>query len=102
VKFYFEQVLRRDKFLFDIPRLKKPLQLPKVISEEKILRGLVSVENLKHRAILFTAYSAGLRVSEVVKLKVTDIDGDRMQIRIEAAKGKKIEWPPWRTLHYVC
>jgi integrase/recombinase XerD len=89
VKFYFEQVLKREKFFFEIPRPKRPLQLPKVISEEKILRGLVSVENLKHRAILFTAYSAGLRVSEVVKLKVTDVDGDRMQLRIEAAKGKK-------------
>jgi site-specific recombinase XerD len=89
VKFYFEQVLNGDKFYWDIPRPKRPLQLPKVISEEKILDGLLRVENLKHRAILFTAYSAGLRVSEVVALKVADIDRDRMQIRIESAKGKK-------------
>jgi integrase/recombinase XerD len=53
------------------------------------LIGLLNIENLKHKALLFTAYSAGLRVSEVVSLKVTDIDSDRMQIRIEAAKGKK-------------
>jgi site-specific recombinase XerD len=89
VKFYFEQVLHGEKFYWDIPRPKRPLLLPKVISEEKILDGLLSLENLKHRAILFTAYSAGLRVSEVVALKLTDINSDRMQIRIEAAKGKK-------------
>jgi integrase/recombinase XerD len=89
VKFYFEQVLDGTKFFWNIPRPKKPLKLPKVISEEKLLAGLLTIENLKHRALLFTAYSAGLRVSEVVSLKVTDIDSDRMQIRIEAAKGKK-------------
>lgn len=89
VKFYFEQVLKREKFFYDIPRPQRPLILPKVISEEKILKGLLSLENLKHRALLFTAYSAGLRVSEVVKLKITDIDSDRMQIRVVAAKGKK-------------
>jgi integrase/recombinase XerD len=89
VKFYFEQVLGGKKFFWDIPRPKKPLKLPKVISEEKLLTGLLNIGNLKHRALLFTAYSAGLRVSEVVSLKVTDIDSDRMQIRIEAAKGKK-------------
>ena len=89
VKFYFEQVLHGEKFYWDIPRPKRPMLLPKVISEEKILDGLLKLENLKHRALLFTAYSAGLRVSEVVALKVTDINSDRMQIRIEAAKGKK-------------
>ncbi len=89
VKFYFEQVLKGEKFFWEIPRPKKRIILPKVISEEKVLKGLLEVENLKHKALLFVAYSAGLRVSEVVALKVTDIDSDRMQIRIEAAKGKK-------------
>jgi len=89
LKFYYEQVLGREKFFWEIPRPKKPYKLPKVISEEKILKGLQSIDNLKHKALLFTAYSAGLRVSEVVKIKIADIDSDRMQIRIEAAKGKK-------------
>ena len=89
LKFYYEQVLGREKFFWEIPRPKKPYKLPKVISEEKILKGLQSIENLKHKALLYTAYSAGLRVSEVVKIKIADIDSDRMQIRIEAAKGKK-------------
>jgi integrase/recombinase XerD len=89
LKFYYEQVLGREKFFWEIPRPKKAYLLPKVISEEKVLKSLLAIENLKHKAILFTAYSAGLRVSEVVKLKLSDIDSDRMQIRIEAAKGKK-------------
>ena len=89
LKFYYEQVLGRDKFFWEIPRPKKPLKLPRVISEEKILEGLMKMENVKHRTLLMTAYSAGLRVSEVVKLKITDLDADRLQIFIERAKGKK-------------
>jgi integrase/recombinase XerD len=89
LKFYFEQVLGREKFFFTIPRPKKHLQLPKIISEEKIVTGLLQIENVKHRAILMVAYSAGLRVSEVVNLKVTDVQSDRMQIFIEKSKGKK-------------
>jgi len=94
IKFYFEQVLHREKLWVDIPRPKKPLKLPNVISEEKMIRGLLETENIKHRAILMTAYSAGLRVSEVVKLKITDIDSDRMQLFIERAKGKKDRYAP--------
>ncbi|MCU0420678.1 MAG: site-specific integrase [Cyclobacteriaceae bacterium] len=89
LKFYYEQVRGREKFLWEIPRPKRPLQLPKVISEEKILLALLNIRNMKHKALLFTAYSAGLRISEVVSLKVSDIDSDRMQIRVEGAKGKK-------------
>ncbi len=89
VKFYYEQVLGKEKFFFEIPRPKKPLKLPKVISEEKILEALLAIENLKHKTILLLAYSAGLRVSEVINLKPGDIDSDRMQIRINQAKGKK-------------
>ncbi len=89
LKFYFEQVLGREKFFWEIPRPKKPLLLPKVLSEDelgKLFRGLV---NSKHKAMLFTAYSAGLRVSEVAALKIKDIDSGRMQILVEQAKGKK-------------
>jgi site-specific recombinase XerD len=89
LKFYYEQVLKRDKFFFEIPRPKKHLQLPKVISEEKILEGLLTIENIKHKTLLLLSYSAGLRVSEVVALKVEDIDSHRMQIFISKAKGKK-------------
>ncbi|MFM2363271.1 MAG: hypothetical protein RLZZ316_2173, partial [Bacteroidota bacterium] len=89
LKFYYEQVLNRAQIFWEIPRPKKRILLPKVISEEKLLQGLLSVKNIKHKALLFTAYSAGLRVSEVIALKITDIDSDRMQIKITNGKGKK-------------
>ena len=89
LKFYYEQVLKRKKLFLQLPRPKKHLQLPKVISEEKIIKGLLLINNLKHRTLLLLAYSGGLRVSEVVSLQVKDIDSDRMQIFISRAKGKK-------------
>jgi integrase/recombinase XerD len=89
MKFYYEKVLKQEKIFWEIPRPKKQKILPKVISEEKILKGLNEIENIKHKLLLMTAYSAGLRVSEVVKIKIADIDSDRMQIYVERAKGKK-------------
>jgi site-specific recombinase XerD len=89
IKFYFEQVLGREKFFWEIPRPKKPSQLPKLLNEEEIERLFNALPNKKHKAMLFTAYSAGLRVSEIVSLKVRHIDSGRMQIFIARAKGKK-------------
>jgi integrase/recombinase XerD len=89
LKFYYEQVLHKEKMFFDIPRPKKPIQLPKVLNETELKRMFAAIKNIKHKAILFTAYSAGLRVSEVVNLRVQDIDSKRMQIFIQRAKGKK-------------
>jgi site-specific recombinase XerD len=89
MKFYYEKVLGREKFFWEIPRPKKQYQLPKIISTNKILAGILTIRNLKHKTLLLMAYNAGLRVSEVVKIKLTDIDKDRMQLRIEKSKGKK-------------
>ena len=89
MKFYYEQVLKREKFFWEIPRPKKPLQLPKLLNEDEIARLFNALSNKKHKAMLFTIYSAGLRVSELVNLKISDIDSQRMQIFIENAKGKK-------------
>ena len=89
LKFYYEQVLHREKMFLDIPRPKKPLQLPKLLNEEELRKLFTALINKKHKAMLFTAYSAGLRVSEVVNLKIADIDSQRMQIMIQRAKGKK-------------
>ena len=89
LKFYYESVLRREKFFWEIPRPKKQNQLPKVLGEDEIGRMFNSITNIKHKAILFTAYSAGLRVSEVINLKIKDVDSGRMQLFIEKAKGKK-------------
>ena len=89
LKFYFEQVLGREKFFWEIPRPKKPLLLPKVLSEGELSRLFNAAGYLKHKAILFTAYSAGLRVSEVIRLQWKHIDRQRGQILIQQAKGKK-------------
>jgi len=90
VKFYFEQVLHRDKFFFeDIPRPKKKLSLPKVFSKNDIAKIFAKTYNLKHLLMLKLCYGMGLRVSEIVNLKITDIDSGRMLVHIEAAKGKK-------------
>jgi integrase/recombinase XerD len=89
VKFYFEQVLKREKFFFDIPRPKRPMLLPKLLNEKELSSLFNALTNRKHKAMLFTAYSAGLRVSEVVNLKIADIDSGRMQIFVARAKGKK-------------
>ena len=89
IKFYFEQVLGREKFFWEIPRPKKPFQLPKLLNEQELKKLFNALTNKKHKAMLFTAYSAGLRVSEIVNLKINHIDSQRMQIFIERAKGKK-------------
>lgn len=89
LKFYFEQVLGREKFFWEIPRPKKPFVLPKVLSEYELSRLFNAAKYLKHKAILFTAYSAGLRVSEIISLQWKHIDRNRGQILIEQAKGKK-------------
>ena len=89
MKFYYEQVLKREKFFWEIPRPKKQLILPRILNEEELEKLFKALSNLKHKAMLFTAYSAGLRVSELAALKIKDIDSGRMQIFIEKAKGKK-------------
>ncbi len=89
VKFYFEQVLRREKFFFEIPRPKKPSILPKVISPADIKRLFAATPNLKHNTMLKLCYGMGLRVSEIVNLKITDVDSQAMQVLVERAKGKK-------------
>ncbi len=89
LKFYYEQILKREKFFWDIPRPKRAQLLPKLLNETEIRKLFNALSNKKHKAMLFTAYSAGLRVSEIVNLKLADIDSKRMQIFIERAKGKK-------------
>lgn len=89
VKFYFEQVLGREKFFWDIPRPKKADGLPCVLSQDEVAAILNSVQNKKHKSMLMLAYSGGLRVSEVIGLKTVDIDSGRMTIFLRRAKGKK-------------
>lgn len=89
IKFYYEQVLKRERFLVEIPRPKKPLKLPKVIAPADIKKMFEVTANLKHNTMLKLCYGLGLRVSEIVNLKITDIDSRSMQVFIERAKGKK-------------
>lgn len=89
VKFYFEQVLKREDIFFEIPRPKKPSTLPKVLSPKDIRKLFEVTTNLKHNTMLKLCYGMGLRVSEIVNLKISDIDSNNMQVFIERAKGKK-------------
>jgi site-specific recombinase XerD len=90
VKFYFEQVLHHENFFFyEIPRPQKKSSLPKVISKNDVAKIFAQVNNPKHLLILKLCYGMGLRVSEIVNLKITDIDSGRMLVHIEAGKGKK-------------
>ena len=81
-------MLHREKMFIEIPRPKKKEILPKVVSKSDIAKMFSHVDNLKHRVMLKLCYGMGLRVSEVVKLKITDIDSKRMLVHIEAGKGK--------------
>ncbi len=89
IKFYFEQVLNNPKIFIGIPRPKKRVQLPTVHSAGEVKKILKAKVNVKHQTALMAGYAGGLRVSEIVKLKLRDIDSARMVIYIRAAKGKK-------------
>jgi len=89
IKFYFEQVRHRPKMFFDIPRPKKPSTLPKLLSKYDIRKLFDVCTNKKHALMLKLCYGMGLRVSEIVNLKIQDIDSQRMQVAIRGAKGKK-------------
>jgi integrase/recombinase XerD len=89
IKFYFEKILERPQITFKLERPRREKVLPEVLSEEEIVRLFNKVTNLKHKCILMAIYSGGLRLSEVVGLKVGDIDSKRMMIFIRGGKGSK-------------
>ena len=89
LRFFDRVTLDRHDVPESIPPVKQPRTLPVVLSLDEVARFFVAIRNLKHRAILMTAYAGGLRVSEVTQLRVTDIDSQRMVIRIRQGKGQK-------------
>ena len=89
LKFFYETTLKKDWSAFRIPRAKLPKKLPTVLSVEEVQSLFPVTRNIKHRAVLMTMYSAGLRVAETTHLRVADIDSDRMQIRVDQGKGRK-------------
>jgi site-specific recombinase XerD len=88
IKFFYHHVLGQRDFSLRIPA-KRSGRLPEPLSRSEISRILEVVDNLKHRVLLMTAYGGGLRVSEVVHLRPTDIHSDRMLIRVNQGKGRR-------------
>lgn len=88
LKYYFEGVLKR-KFFVSLPRAKKSKKLPMVLSKKEILRMIEQTKNPKHRTMIELLYGTGMRVSELVRLKMFNIDFDRNLILIKQAKGDK-------------
>ncbi|GAB2531532.1 hypothetical protein GCM10027189_10540 [Rufibacter soli] len=90
VKFYYQRVLLRHEVrLNQIERPDKPERLPQVLSKKDVLKILSVTENLKHRCMLQLLYAGGLRIGEVINLKLTDVQSDRNLLLIRGAKGKK-------------
>ncbi|HZB12767.1 MAG TPA: site-specific tyrosine recombinase/integron integrase [Chryseolinea sp.] len=89
IKFYYEQVLDMPQRFYEIERPRKQQKLPSVLSEEEISKIISSTANLKHKTILATIYACGLRLSELLNLKISDIQSDRHLLLIRDGKGKK-------------
>lgn len=89
IKFYYEKVLKQPKIDIAIERPRKQNRLPKIISEQEVLQLLRATQNLKHKAITSLLYAAGLRISEVVNLKESNLDFINQTILIEQSKGFK-------------
>jgi len=89
IKFYYEKVLRGQRKVYYIERPRQDKSLPDVLSEEEVASIIQSIANPKHKAMIMLTYSAGLRVGELLRLKVKDIDSDRMQVIIKNGKGNK-------------
>jgi len=87
INFFFREVIRR-KVQLRVP-MKRSGHLPEPLSRDEVARLIAAAENRKHRVLMMTAYSAGLRVSELVRLKPQDIHSDRMLIRVNQGKGRK-------------
>jgi site-specific recombinase XerD len=89
LKFFFEVTLDRAELMAKMQPVRVPQKLPVVLSRDEVARLIAAAHNLKHQAALSVAYGAGLRASEVVALKVGDIDSERMTLRVEQGKGRK-------------
>jgi integrase/recombinase XerD len=89
LKFFFEATLGRAELMAKMHPVRVARTLPIILSREEVSRLIEAAKNLKHRTALSVAYGAGLRVSEVIALKVGDVDSQRMLLRIEQGKGQK-------------
>jgi integrase/recombinase XerD len=94
LRFFYANTLRRPDLIEMIPYGKKPKPLPAVLSADEVARLFAALSNPRDLMILRTAYAAGLRVSEVVRLQVADIDSSRMTLHVRCAKGRKDRFVP--------
>ena len=92
IKFLYEVTLRRPEVVAAIPWPKAPHGVPEILSGSEVTSLLDAVDSIKHRAVVMTAYGAGLRVSEVCALQVDDIDSKRMTIRVRQGKGNQARY----------
>ena len=89
LRFLYHTTLKRDRTTFCVPSPRQPGTLPAILSREEIERLISHAQNPKHRTMLLTTYAAGLRLNEVIHLRVSDLDSSRMTIRVEQGKGGK-------------
>jgi len=89
LRFFYIKMLGMDSLFINIPINKKGSELPEILSSDELESLFTVMTNQKHRTLLMTAYAAGLRVSELVNLKLADIDSKRMMIRVHQGKGRK-------------
>jgi len=89
IKFLYSVTLKRPEVVKDIPYPKRPKTLPVILSQEEVLSFFEKIRSVKYKAIIATAYAAGLRISEVCSLRISDIDSKRMRIHIRSGKGKR-------------
>ncbi len=89
IKCYYEKVLKRPREVYELPRPKPRQSLPQVLSKEEIKRLVEAIPNLKHRVIIMAIYSAGLRLGELIRLRVEDIKLSQQKIYVHGSKNKK-------------
>lgn len=89
IRYFYEHILKRSSIIDDVPYPRQEKYLPEILSGKEVKRLLILTENIKHKALLMLAYSAGLRRSEIIGLHLTDIDRKNMQLNIRKGKGNK-------------
>lgn len=97
LRFFYGVCLKRPAIIKYIPYARPPKKLPVVLSRQEVARIFQACGNLKHRTLLMTLYATGLRISEALGLSVTDIDSQRMMIRVQHGKGGKDRYVPLRS-----
>lgn len=89
LQFFYRETIKQPAYVEGVCFTRKKRKLPVVLSHDEVRRFLTALDTLKHRAILMICYGAGLRISEALSLRVTDIDSERMLIRVRQGKGRK-------------